>query len=72
MAAIEAGVQRRPATGAVPVVRKIWRSYVLRRILRAIFVIWVVATAVFFLVRLLPGNPVTSYINQQVTQYGAT
>jgi peptide/nickel transport system permease protein len=72
MAAIEAGVEQRPAAGAVPVLKRIWRSYVLRRVLRAIFVIWVIATAVFFLVRLLPGNPVTSYINQQVTQYGAT
>lgn len=72
MAAIEAGVRGRPAPGAVPVLKKIWRSYVVKRILRAIFVIWVVATAVFFLVRLLPGNPVQQYIDQQVSQFGAT
>ncbi|MBO0810785.1 MAG: ABC transporter permease [Microlunatus sp.] len=72
MAAIEAGVRGRPATGAVPILKKIWRNYALRRVLRAIFVIWVVATAVFFLVRLLPGNPVDQYIQLQVTQYGAT
>lgn len=71
MAAVEVELTPR-RTGAVPVLRKIWRNYVLQRILRAIFVVWVVATAVFFLVRLLPGNPVTSYINQQVGQFGAT
>jgi len=72
MAAIEAGVRGRPATGAVPILKKVWRNYALRRFLRAIFVIWVVATAVFFLVRLLPGNPVEQYIQVQVSQYGAT
>ena len=50
----------------------IWRSYVVRRILRAIFVIFLVATGVFFLVRLLPGNPVDVYINSQIAQYGKT
>lgn len=72
MAAIEAGVERRPATGAVPILQRIWRSYVLRRILRAIFVIWVVATLIFFMVRLLPGNPVQVYINQQIALYGVS
>lgn len=48
------------------------RSYVLRRLLRAVAVIWVVATGVFFLVRLLPGNPVEVYINTQIAQYGKT
>ncbi|SDR84523.1 ABC transporter permease [Microlunatus soli] len=71
MAAVEVGVAPR-AAGAVPVLRKIWRNYVLRRVLRAIFVVWVVATAVFFMVRLLPGNPVQVYINQQIAQYGVS
>ena len=53
-----------------PLLLRIWRSYVLRRILRAIFVIWVVASGVFFLVRLLPGNPVDVYINSQIAMYG--
>ncbi len=54
------------------VVVKVWQNYVLRRILRAVFVIWVVATAVFFMVRLLPGNPVQVYINTQIAQYGVS
>src|SRR5690606_12453668 len=44
--------------------------YVLLRVLRAILTILVVATATFFLVRLLPGSPLDVYINEQVTQYG--
>ncbi|HEY8454983.1 MAG TPA: ABC transporter permease [Actinopolymorphaceae bacterium] len=44
--------------------------YVVGRILKAFFTIYVVATATFFLLRLLPGNPVEVYINQQIAQYG--
>ncbi|ADD40847.1 binding-protein-dependent transport systems inner membrane component [Stackebrandtia nassauensis DSM 44728] len=39
-------------------------SYVLRRIGRAVFTVWVVVTGVFFMVRLLPGNPVSTYISK--------
>ncbi|MBA8795366.1 peptide/nickel transport system permease protein [Friedmanniella endophytica] len=64
---------RAPATNGVgKALVKVWRNYALRRVLRAIFVIWVVATAVFFLVRLLPGNPVQVYINSQIAQYGVS
>ncbi len=45
-------------------------SFLARRILRAIITIFFVTTFIFFLVRLLPGNPVEVYINQQITQYG--
>ncbi|MGI8458509.1 MAG: ABC transporter permease [Propionibacteriaceae bacterium] len=57
------------STGALA---RVARSYVLRRLLRAVFVVWVVATGVFFLVRLLPGNPVDVYINTQIAMYGKT
>jgi len=72
MAAIEAGVRGRPTTGTTPVLGRIWRNYVVQRVLRAIFVIWIVATLVFFMVRLLPGNPVQVYINQQIALYGVS
>jgi peptide/nickel transport system permease protein len=73
MTAVSAGVERDTARGgALPIVRKVWHNYVLRRIVRAIIVIWIVATAVFFMVRLLPGNPVQVYINQQIAQYGVS
>lgn len=44
--------------------------YVLRRLARAIFIIWLVTTVTFFLVRLMPANPVDVYINQLINQYG--
>jgi peptide/nickel transport system permease protein len=47
-----------------------WRtladSYFFRKILKAIFTIWVVTTIIFFLVRMLPGNPIEQYVNQLV------
>ncbi|WP_419995406.1 ABC transporter permease [Streptomyces boninensis] len=45
---------------------RIRHNYVLRRILRSLFVIWVVTTAMFFMLRLLPGNPVDTFIAQQI------
>ena len=45
-------------------------NFVVRRILRAVLTIFFVTTLIFFLVRLLPGDPVQVYINQQMTQYG--
>ena len=44
--------------------------YVVVRILRALFTIFVVATGTFFLVRLLPGSPVDVYITEQMSVYG--
>lgn len=38
--------------------------YVVGRVLRAILTIYVVATATFFLIRLMPGNPVQQYIDK--------
>ncbi|WP_422115866.1 ABC transporter permease [Brachybacterium sp. UNK5269] len=49
---------------------RIYHSFILRRLLRSAFVIWVVASGVFLMVRLLPGNPVDVYINQQIALYG--
>lgn len=50
--------------------RKIWHSYFLRRVVRAIFVIWLVATLVFFMVRLMPGNPIETYTNKLIAEQG--
>lgn len=46
--------------------RKMADSYFARKILKAIFTIWIVTTIVFFLIRLLPGNPIEQYVNQLV------
>ncbi|MGB3330030.1 MAG: ABC transporter permease [Thermomicrobiales bacterium] len=49
---------------------RIGSSFLLRRILRAFLTVFFVMTLIFFLVRLMPGDPVQVYINQQMTQYG--
>src|SRR5437016_99345 len=48
----------------------VYRSYVLRRVMKALVTIFLITTLTFFLVRLLPGNPVETYINTQIGQYG--
>ncbi|MEZ4639572.1 MAG: ABC transporter permease [Caldilineaceae bacterium] len=50
--------------------RKIYQSYILRKLLRTFLTIFVVTTIIFFLVRLLPGNPIEIYVNQLVVTYG--
>jgi peptide/nickel transport system permease protein len=48
----------------------VYRSYVLGRVVKAVVTIFLITTMTFFLVRLLPGNPVEVYINTQIGQYG--
>lgn len=45
-------------------------NFIFRRLLRALLTIYLVTTFIFFLVRLLPGDPVQVFINKQMTQYG--
>ncbi|MBI1298386.1 ABC transporter permease subunit [bacterium] len=47
----------------------LYHSYLLRKTLKALFTIWLVITLTFFLIRLLPGNPVELYMNQLIVQY---
>jgi peptide/nickel transport system permease protein len=61
---------RAPVEARRGLLRRAYRNYVLRRVLKAILTVYLVATGTFFLVRLLPGNPVDVYINQQIVQYG--
>ncbi len=67
------------ATKAVPrrspivrFIRRISSNFLLRRMARAFFTIWFVTTLVFFLVRLMPSNPIDVYINELVVQYSLT
>lgn len=65
-----------PVTPAAPPPRKvagsliglIWRNYYLRRLVKAVFTIFLVTTLTFFLIRLMPGNPLDIYINSQLAQ----
>jgi peptide/nickel transport system permease protein len=59
-------------SSAVPfsaILRRIANNYVARRIAKALLTIWAVATMTFFLVRLMPGNPIEQYIGQLIAQY---
>lgn len=53
-----------------PVLVGLWRNYTLRRILNAIFKVFLVTTLIFFLIRLMPASPVDVYINLLISQYG--
>ena len=54
----------------VSVVRRLADHFLVRRIIKAIVTIWVVVTLTFFLVHLMPGNPIDAFINNQIAQYG--
>jgi peptide/nickel transport system permease protein len=44
--------------------------YVIIRLLKMLFTIWIVTTIIFFLIRLMPSNPVDRYVEEQMIQYG--
>lgn len=65
-----------PAGGA-PLARRLTaalrglvRNYVFGRLVKAAFTIWAVVTMTFFLIRLMPGNPIDQIIAQLVAQQG--
>ena len=60
--------RRTPHKGNVAV--RLFRNYYVRKLFKALFTIWVVITLIFFMVRMLPGNPIDQYVNQMVTTYG--
>lgn len=45
-------------------------GYILRQLLKALFTAFVVITLTFFLIRLLPSNPIELYVQDLVVQYG--
>lgn len=49
---------------------KLYTNYTMRVFLQAILTIWAVTTFTFFLVRLMPGNPLDTLIEQIMTQEG--
>src|SRR5947209_8320762 len=50
--------------------RRVATHYLVRRLVKALVTVWLVVTLTFFLIHLMPGNPVDAYIEQQMTQYG--
>ena len=50
--------------------RRIAQNFYVRRIARALLMVWIVSTIIFFLIRLLPGNPIEQYINRLIETQG--
>lgn len=50
------------------ILRRLSRNYILQRLVKSVAVIFVVTTLTFFLVRLMPGNPLDIYINALLSQ----
>lgn len=44
--------------------------YIGGRIFKVLFTVWVVTTLIFFLIRLMPSNPIEQYVQDLVVQYG--
>jgi peptide/nickel transport system permease protein len=52
-----------------------WRvanNYVLRRVIKAVTTIYVVITVTFFVIRLMPSNPVEIFIQEQMALYSSS
>jgi peptide/nickel transport system permease protein len=58
--------------GSLAIARSIYRSYFLRTVARALITVWAVITFTFFLIRLMPGNPVDVYIGFLINQQNLT
>lgn len=52
--------------------QKIWRNYTLRTLLQSLVTIWAVITFIFFLIRLMPGNPIDVYVNYLINAENLT
>ncbi len=52
--------------------KRISKNVILRRFIKSIFTIFVVVSLTFFIIRLMPSNPIQIYINQLISQYGMT
>jgi peptide/nickel transport system permease protein len=47
----------------------VWNSYLFRKLIKALFTAFVVITLTFFLIRLLPSNPIELFIQDLMVQY---
>ena len=42
-------------------------QYIIRRLLQSLFIIWGCATLVFFMIRMIPGDPVVMMLGPEYT-----
>lgn len=52
------------------VIKRIFLNYWVTRILRMVFIMWLVTSLVFLLVRMMPGNPIDAMVQELVSQRG--
>jgi peptide/nickel transport system permease protein len=52
--------------------RRFLNAWLVRRLGKAVLTVFIVTSGTFFLVRLLPGNPVDTYIQTQIAQTGVS
>ncbi|MGH2713873.1 MAG: ABC transporter permease [Thermoleophilaceae bacterium] len=67
--AIETGAAA-PASQGRRLLGGIWAQPVVRAVVRGVLTVFVVITMTFFIIRLMPGNPVDLYINQIIAETG--
>src|SRR3982750_1386864 len=60
------------SSGIVTTLRRIYQNYTVRLIVRAFITVWAVITFTFFLIRLMPGNPVDVYVQFLMNQQNLT
>lgn len=53
-------------------IQKVYRNYFFRTLIQTLITIWAVTTFTFFLIRLMPGNPVQVYIAQLINTENIT
>ncbi|NDJ62066.1 MAG: ABC transporter permease [Chloroflexi bacterium] len=66
--AVQPAEPTRSAPSFLDGVRRVARSYTARTLVQAVITIWAVITFTFFLIRLMPGNPVDVYIDFLMNQ----
>ena len=64
--------KREEAVSLLTRLRRLTRSYTFRIIVQGLITIWAVTTFTFFLIRLMPGNPVDTYIDALMQQRSLT
>jgi peptide/nickel transport system permease protein len=52
------------------IITKVRRNYILRVLLQAVVTVWAVITFIFFLIHLMPGNPIDVLVAQILNQEG--
>ncbi len=56
--------------GIARLINSVVSNYLFRKVLKAAFTIFFVTSLTFFIIRLMPANPVDVYIQEMIAQYG--